>query len=532
MRRDVETRTFLPSSRAPGTPRPARETSTSAEDGAPVSRVAAQLKSQAVSTLRDQSGTVVEDDRDALQPGDRVLLIVEDDVSFARILLDTGRRQGFKGIVALQGDIALAMAHEYRPHAITLDLQLPLIDGWTVLDHLKRDPETRHIPVQVISVMDRQSGSLVKAISYLEKPVSREAIEGALAHMKSFSEREVRELLIVEDDDAQRQSMIELIGNMDVHTSSASNGEEALLKLKEQSFDCMILDLGLPDMGGFDLLKKIKKQERFKDLPVIIHTGRDLTKQEEIQLKRYAATIITKDATSAERLLDDTALFLHRVLRRASGQPLPASASISTSTSTPEVKPRKVVQPQKMEEAPAKTAKSTKNEGAPQKMKSGTPAKAISPQQAMADVKGCQVLVVDDDVRNIFALTSALENYGMTVFYAESGREGIEVLKNSPEIEIILMDVMMPDMDGYQTTRAIRELEGFATLPIISLTAKAMAGDREKSLTSGATDYITKPVDIDGLLAMIAVYRSAESSSGNSADSGAADSNSKSDAGN
>ncbi len=513
-REEDETYTSLPSNRAQGNPRPPRATVTSApsalDGGAEgssemaVSRAAAALKSKAISSLRDNSAAVIEDDRDTLQPGDRVLLIVEDDVSFARILLDTGRRQGFKGIIALQGDIALAMAHEYRPHAITLDLQLPLIDGWTVLDHLKRDPETRHIPVQVISVMDRESGSLVKAISYLEKPVSREAIEGALAHMKSFAEREVRELLIVEDDEVQRQSMIELIGNMDVHTTTASNGEEALLKLKEQPFDCMVLDLGLPDMGGFELLKKIKKQARFKDLPVIIYTGRDLTKQEETQLKRFAATIITKDATSAERLLDDTALFLHRVLRRQSGQP--ASVPAPTQSSAPDAvkaTPEAKVSVAPAEKAVPKTAKSPKS--AP-KSRGGSASDSEAAPTSTPDLKGCHVLVVDDDVRNIFALTSALENYGMTVLYAESGQDGIDVLKNTPAIEIILMDVMMPDMDGYQTTRAIREL-GFETLPIISLTAKAMAGDREKSLASGATDYITKPVDIDQLLAMMAQYR-------------------------
>ena len=428
-----------------------------------VSVAAATMKNQALASLRETGeSSVIEDDRGAIGSGDRVLLIVEDDVNFARILLDTGRRQGFKGIVALQGDTALAMAREYQPHAITLDLQLPLIDGWTVLDHLKRDPATRHIPVQVISVMDRERGSLVKAISYLEKPVSREAIEGALAHMKSFAEREVRELLIVEDDAAQRQGMVELIGNMDVHTTTAQNGEEALARLKEQPFDCMILDLGLPDMAGFDLLKRIKKQAKFKDLPVIIHTGRDLSKVEETQLKRYAATIITKDAASSERLLDDTALFLHRVISREVAKPEPV-AFVET---------------------------------APKAAPKATPARVSSKEHP-------KVLVVDDDVRNIFALTSALENYGMTVLFAENGRDGIEVLKSSPDVDLVLMDVMMPEMDGYETIEAIRQLPEFKALPIISLTAKAMAGDREKCLAAGANDYITKPVDMTQLLALM-----------------------------
>jgi len=458
---------------------PARETAsgravskTASSSEATISPVAATLRNQALASVRESSVTLtVEDDRASLEAGDRVLLIVEDDVNFARILLDTGRRQGFKGIVALQGDTALAMAHEYQPHAITLDLQLPLIDGWTVLDHLKRDPQTRHIPVQVISVMDRERGSLVKAISYLEKPVSREAVEGALAHMKSFAERDVRELLIVEDDQVQSQSLVELIGNMDVHTTTAGTGEEALARLKEQPFDCMILDLGLPDMAGFDLLKKIKKQPKFKDLPVIIHTGRDLSKAEETQLKRYAATIITKDATSSERLLDDTALFLHRVLKRDSGRP--ASARAEEAAPVP------------VEAVPTPAAQ-----------KAPTPARTSSNEHP-------KILVVDDDVRNIFALTSALENHGMTVLFAENGRDGIEVLTSAPDVDLVLMDVMMPEMDGYETIAAIRALPQFQGLPIISLTAKAMAGDREKCLAAGANDYITKPVDMDALLSMM-----------------------------
>jgi len=440
-----------------------------------VSPQAAALKSQALASRREgasvSGANPLGDDRDNVAPGDSKLLIIEDDEAFARILLDTARRQGFKGLVALQGDIALAMAREYLPDAITLDLQLPLLDGWTVLDHLKRDPDTRHIPVQIISVMDQERGSLVKAISYLEKPVSREAIEGALAHMKSYAERELRELLVVEDDASQRQSIAELVAGMDVETTAVGTGEEALAQLKSAHFDCMILDLGLPDMAGFDLLKKVKRQARFRDLPVIIYTGRDLTKQEEAQLKKYAAAIITKDATSAEQLLDDTALFLHRIL--------------------------------KLDSAPSSTA-GTSGTAAGTSAPAALPAPPAS--TSSGEVGGLKVLVVDDDMRNIFALTSALENFGMTVLFAENGRESIEVLEGTPEVDIVLMDVMMPGMDGYETTAAIRAMGRFNELPIISLTAKAMAGDREKSLASGATDYITKPVDMDALLEMIRKY--------------------------
>jgi len=468
-------------------PRSVSQSQSVAPEEPAISPVAATLRNQALATMREAGAApAIEDDRNSLETGDQVLLIVEDDVNFARILLDTGRRQGFKGIVALQGDIALAMAREYQPHAITLDLQLPLIDGWTVLDHLKRDPETRHIPVQVISVVDKERGSLVKAISYLEKPVSREAVEGALAHMKSFADRDVRELLIVEDDQAQAQGLVELIKGLDVRTTTAGTGEEALAKLGEQPFDCMILDLGLPDMAGFDLLKKIKKQAKFKDLPVIIHTGRDLSKAEETQLKRYAATIITKNAASSERLLDDTALFLHRVINRDLGKMPDAPA--------PAVLPTLRANALQIEAALQASDVEASAQGGAQ----ATPARGRSGPNEHP-----KILVVDDDVRNIFALTSALENYGMTVLFAENGRDGIEVLRSSPDVDLVLMDVMMPEMDGYETTRAIRAMPGFQALPIVSLTAKAMAGDREKSLAAGANDYITKPVDMTQLLTLI-----------------------------
>jgi CheY-like chemotaxis protein len=428
--------------------------------------------------LTDGSVNPLRDDRDHITAGDRVLLIIEDDVSFAKILLETARRQGFKCILAMQGDHALEMARRYKPHAITLDLQLPVVDGWTVLDQLKRDPQTRHIPIQVVSVLDRGRSALVGAISYLEKPVSREAIEGALVHMKSFVERDVRELLIVEDDPAQRQSLNSLLGDMDVAITEVGTGEEALKLLKTRSFDCMILDLGLPDMAGFDLLKKIKRQAKLRDLPVVIYTGKDLSKQEEGQLKKYASAILTKGGTGTDQLVEETSMFLHRV------------AKSGTNGSAPHSK-------EKAGGASAKAATAAPQESM---LRDSTPPEADSrPGRA-------KVLIVDDDMRNIFALTSALENNGVEVVYAENGRDGIETLQSTPGIDVVLMDVMMPEMDGYETTRAIRALGQYNDLPIISLTAKAMAGDREKCLEAGADDYITKPVDIDTLLTMIAKW--------------------------
>jgi CheY-like chemotaxis protein len=459
----------------------------------------------------------VPDDRAVITHEDRVLLIVEDDVHFARILLDMAREKGFKGVVALRGDTALVMAREYKPDAITLDLQLPLIDGWTVLDHLKRDPSTRHIPIQVISVVDRERGATVGAIAYLEKPVSSEALEGAFTHIKGFIDRDVKDLLIVEDDEVQRNSIVEMIGNRDVKTTAVATGEEALAQLESKHFDCMVLDLGLPDMAGFDLLRRVKRQAKYRDLPVVIYTSRDLTKQEETQLKKYAETIIIKDARSPERLLDETALFLHRVIAKmpeakrrviedragdvkgnvldGTSQSTPQGLDTSTRARRNGAAQRDIVQ-----DGASTKGKSTAKRSA--SSVDGTPMLTgkSSTSEGSTDLSGRKILVVDDDVRNVFALTSVLENYGMNVVFAENGRDAIEMLHENPDVDLVLMDVMMPEMDGYETTQAIRQIERYVNLPIIALTAKAMAGDRERSLAAGASDYITKPVDLDMLL--------------------------------
>ncbi|MEO7718566.1 MAG: HAMP domain-containing protein, partial [Capsulimonas sp.] len=440
--------------------------------------------------------TEVADDRDNIQTGDRVALIIEDDLNFAGILLEVARQQGFKGLVALDGETGLTLAQDRKPDAITLDLKLTGIDGWAVLDQLKRNPATRHIPVQVVSVMDRQQGTALGAISYLEKPVSGEALAGAFAHMTSFVEREIRELLIVEDDVVQRDSIIELISNGgDVHVVAVSSAEEALAELKRNQYDCVVLDLSLPGMSGLDLLKQVKQQPSYLDLPIIIYTSKDLSRQEEAQLKKYAVSIITKDARSSDRLLDESALFLHRVVanlpdatRQVVEQLHPITESIVRK---PHAETNGRAGAPKAETAPKPAPRSAKS------------ARAKKDAASTVDLNGRKVLIVDDDYRNIFALTSVLETYGMTVAFAESGQEGVEVLEKDPAIELVLMDIMMPNMDGYQTTRAIREMEKFKDLPIVALTAKAMEGDREKCLNAGATDYITKPVDIEQLFVML-----------------------------
>jgi HAMP domain-containing protein/CheY-like chemotaxis protein/signal transduction histidine kinase len=404
----------------------------------------------------DQITTSLVDDRGNIQQGDRILLIVEDDVNFARILLDMTRQQGFKGIVAHSGSTGLALAQQFQPSAIILDIRLPGMDGWAVLDRLKHDPSTRHIPVHIMTVEEgRQRGLQLGAIAYIQKPVSSEALHQALTKIKGFVERRVKNLLVVEDDENQRHSIVELIGNTDVATTAVRTGAEALEAIQNGYFDCVVLDLGLPDMSGFELIEKIKQQPNGEALPIIVYTARELNRAEDTQLRRLAETIIIKDVRSPERLLDETALFLHRV---QANMPAPKREILEQLHSTDSV------------------------------------------------LVGKKVLIVDDDVRNIFALTSMLERYQMHVLYAENGRDGIEVLQNTPDINVVLMDVMMPEMDGYETTRQIRQNNQFKSLPIIALTAKAMQGDREKCIEAGASDYITKPVDVEQLLSLLRVW--------------------------
>jgi hypothetical protein len=407
-------------------------------------------------TLLSRESAAILDDRNDIQEGDRIVLIVEDDISFAGILLDLAREKGFKGLVATSGTMALALAQKYKPAAITLDIQLPDRDGWTVLDRLKHDPATSHIPVHIITVEEERQRALKQgAFNHVQKPVTHEDLGKAFDDMRDFTERGIRKLLVVEDDDVQRMSVVELIGNGDVKTTAVATGEEALKILKDERFDCMVLDLKLPDMSGFELIEKLQTDLGRYDLPIIIYTGKELTRREELHLKKVADAIIVKEASSPERLLAETALFLHRV-----------------EANLPEPK-RRILE----------------------KLHRSDPVLA-----------GRHVLVVDDDVRNIFALTSALEAHGMEVIHAENGKEGIDLLKSTPGIEAVLMDIMMPEMDGYEAISAIRQMEEFKQLPIIALTAKAMKADRDHCLAVGASDYISKPLDIDQLLSLLRVW--------------------------
>ncbi len=404
----------------------------------------------------DEEEARVQDDRATIQPHDRVLLIIEDDLAFARILFDMAHDRGFKGLIALQGSTGLALARKYGPDAITLDIGLPDMDGWRVLDLLKHDPNTRHIPIHVISAAEQWHRALeFGAIAHLRKPVSKEALTQAFDQLLGFLDRGTKRLLVIEDNEVQRKAIVELIGNGDVQTTAVGSGAEALEALRTTRFDCVVLDLGLPDISGLELIRRIKEETGHPGLPVIIYTGSDLTRREEAELRRLAETIIVKDARSPERLLDETALFLHRVEARL-----------------PENK-RRVLQ----------------------ELRRSDPA-----------LEGRKVLIIDDDMRNIFALTSTLERYKMQVSYAENGKDAIEILKNAPDVDIILMDIMMPEMDGFEAIRAIRALPTFQSVPIIALTAKAMKGDRERCIEAGASDYITKPVDVEQLLSLLRVW--------------------------
>ncbi|MBO6937102.1 MAG: HAMP domain-containing protein [Deltaproteobacteria bacterium] len=385
---------------------------------------------------------------------ERTLLVVEDDTAFAEILAGVGREHDFGVFVASSGEEALALARSIRPSAITLDLRLPDADGWVILDRLKHDPATRHIPVHVISAVSEPARALeVGAFASLEKPVSRGALDDALDHIQSFLDRSLRRLLLVEDDDVHRRAVAELIEAEDVEVVQAADAAEALEALKSGPIDCAVVDLNLPDRSGMSLLTELARASKKDRLPIIVYTGQSLDEGQARELRRVSDAIVVKDSRSKDRLLDEVSLFLHRVETEAEGGPPSAPKS--------------------------------------------DPALATK-----------RVLVVDDDVRNVFALTALLEQFDMVVEYAEDGQKALDYLEDDDRapVDVVLMDIMMPEMDGYETTRRIRENPKLRKLPIIALTAKAMRGDREKCLEAGASDYVTKPVDSQQLLSLLRVW--------------------------
>jgi CheY-like chemotaxis protein len=399
---------------------------------------------------------VVLDDRDQVVPEDSTMLIVEDDPHYARILMDLAHDKGFKALVASRGVDALALARQFRPTAVSLDLFLPDMLGWTVLSQLKQDPETRHIPVQIVSLdEDRQHGLARGAFGFITKPTSKEGLDAAISRLKAYATSRRKRLLVVEDNAAEQLSIKELLGHDDLDIVTADSGAAALAALAEQPCDCVVLDLRLPDMTGFEVLERISEKDGLSDLPVVVFTGRELSAEEDARLHMLARSVVVKGVESPERLLDETSLFLHRVFA--------------------DLPPEKQQMLDRL-------------------------------HQSDEDLVGKSVLVVDDDVRNIFALSSVLERRGMRVLTASTGSEATSLLERTPGVSIVLMDIMMPEMDGYQTMQKIRQNPELRRLPIVALTAKAMKGDREKCFEAGASDYLAKPVNTEQLLSALRMW--------------------------
>ncbi|MEA2614479.1 MAG: hypothetical protein QOE72_262 [Chloroflexota bacterium] len=449
---------------APGRQRPARTDVATARtgggNGSRATTVAVPAPASASTEVEEMPITIpvtdIQDDRYAVRPGDRVVLIVDDDPNFARVLLDMANQRRLKAVVALHGEEAVALAREFRPDAITLDIHLQDLSGWTVLDWLQHNPDTRHVPVHIVSIdEDNVRAHRSGATSALIKPAAKEALDRLFDEIHGSIERRVKRLLIVEDDEAQRAHTVELCAGDDVEITTAATGAEALAALTRERFDCMVLDLGLPDISGFQVIEKVQDEVSLRGMPVVVYTAGELGRRDETRLRKVAKSVVIKDVRSPERLLEEVTHLLHRVEAE-----LPAEKRQMLRTA----------------------------------------------RQVDAQLSGRRVLVVDDDIRNVFAITAVLERQGMDVVTAETGAEALAALESRTDIDVALVDVMMPEMDGYETMERIRRLSQYQRLPMIALTAKAMRGDRERCLEAGASDYISKPVDTEQLLSMLRVH--------------------------
>jgi CheY-like chemotaxis protein len=399
----------------------------------------------------------IDDDRALVNAGDTVILVVEDDPSFARILADMIRRKGHRVLAAADGESGLQLARHYHPTGILLDVMLPGMDGWTVIERLKADAGTRHIPVHFISATeDATRGRDLGAVGFLTKPVSREAIGHAFDRLLHFAEGRTRHLLIVDDDADSRAAIRVLLRGEGVTIDEAGSAEEALERSGGTPYDCIVLDLGLPGMSGMDFLEHVAQRETVP--PVVVYSGRDLSREESLKIRQYTDSIVIKGARSPERLLDEVSLFLHSIQ-----QPVARSAPTAANVARPAL-------------------------------------------HGDGDFQDRKLLLVDDDMRNLFALSKVLRARGLHVVMAQDGQKALKTLDEDTGIELVLMDIMMPVMDGYDTMRAIRRQPALGKLPIVALTAKAMRGDREKCLEAGANDYLSKPIDVDKLLSMIRVW--------------------------
>jgi len=405
---------------------------------------------------REVLRVTVHDDRGELQDGDRTILVIEDDPGFAKILLDQCHSKGFKALVSSTGETGLLLAEKYLPAAVILDIKLPGMTGWSVLNALKENPATRHIPVHVMSIEESSIDAMKKgAIGFLTKPVTREELDDAFKKIEGVVEKKIKDLLLVEDNAQQRFGIINLVSDADVHIVEVDSGAGALAALQAGDFDCMILDLGLPDMTGFELLNRICGEKGICTPPVIVYTGKELSREQEAELRKHAESIIIKGVRSEERLLDETALFLHKTINS--------------------MNPRKRDM-------------------------------IINLHDRDAMLSGKTVLLVDDDMRNLFALSRLLSEKGMGVIKAEDGHKALEALEKNPAVDLVILDIMMPVMDGYETAKQIRARPRFRDLPIIALTAKAMKDDRDKCIAAGASDYLSKPVDVERLFSLLRVW--------------------------
>ncbi len=398
----------------------------------------------------------VPDDREGVQPGDRVILIIEDDTPFAKALLEFTRSKGYKGLVAVRGDEGVELARQFRPVGILLDIQLPVKDGWEVMEELKSDPQTRPIPVHMMSSNESRKESLRRgAIDFVNKPVAFEQITEVFQKIEHVVGKENKKVMIIEENPKHAKALAYFLETFNINAQIQPSINSGVDALKKEDVDCVILDMGIPDQQAYETLETVKQQEGMEHLPVIIFTGKSLSNSEESRIRQYADSIVIKTAHSYQRILDEVSLFLHLV-----------------------------------------------EEGKRDKDRTG-----FRRMGAMQEVlSGKKILIADDDVRNIFSLTKALEIHQMEVLTAIDGREALKRLEENPDISAVLMDIMMPEMDGYEAMQAIRKKPQYRNLPIIAITAKAMTGDREKCFRDGASDYISKPIDIDQLLSLLRVW--------------------------
>ncbi|MNK19581.1 Autoinducer 2 sensor kinase/phosphatase LuxQ [compost metagenome] len=398
----------------------------------------------------------VDDDRNTITTEDKTILIIEDDTFFAKTLLDFTRKRNYKGLVAVRGDVGIEMAQKYNPLAILLDIQLPVKDGWQVMDELKSNPLTRHIPVHIMSSLSAKRESLQKgAVDFINKPFALEHMKVIFEKLEHALSKNPKKVLIVEENKQHAEALSHYLSSSNLQTIVVSNISESIDALQRKEVDCVILDMGIPDKTAYETLETIKKSEGLENLPIIIFTGKNLSKGEESRIKQYADSIVVKTAHSYQRILDEAAVFLHLVEEKDKGK---------------------------------------------------QPSKSETLQNVTDVLRDKVVLIADDDVRNIFSLTKALEPHKMKVLPAIDGKEALAAIKANPKIDVVLMDMMMPELDGYETTKQIREMAEYKNLPILAVTAKAMMGDREKCIAAGASDYISKPVDIDQLISLLRVW--------------------------